>query len=224
MYRFLLKTFSTGTVDGKTQRNCENYENTQSRTVSIIWWGNQKQIVAPCNSGNDEYKWGGTKLEAPVVMDLRKWFKMFWNSFLDYIFLMNKTRGEGNYYAELQKKRPQNALSPWQRTGSHLRRCHGQIGRIRLQTAASSTIFSRFGPVRLLFVSKLEKVTRRAEIWVEWEIWVKVGLRHGDLLCRPPENVFFTFSGGVFHVFFEFEKLQHRWVKCIEPKGDCVEK
>ena len=42
-------------------------------------------------------------------------------------------------------------------TGSHLHCCHGQIGRIRLQTAASSTVFCRFGPVRLLFVSKLEK-------------------------------------------------------------------
>ena len=50
------------------------------------------------------------------------------------------------------------ALPPWQRTGSHLRRRHGQIGRIRLRTAASSTAFSRFSPVRLLFVSKLEKL------------------------------------------------------------------
>ena len=49
-----------------------------------------------------------------------------------------------------------SALSPWQRTGSHLRRRHGQISRIRLRTAAPSTAFSRFGPVRLLFDSKLE--------------------------------------------------------------------
>ena len=78
-------------------------------------------------------------------------------------------------------------LPPWQRTGSHLRRRHGQIGRIRLRTAAPSTVFSRFGPVRLLFVSKLEKVTRRAKIWVEWGGY----RRHGAILCRSPENVFF---------------------------------
>ena len=78
-------------------------------------------------------------------------------------------------------------LSPWQRTSSHLRRRHGEIGRIRLRTAAPSTVFSRFGPVRLLFVSKLKKVTRRAEIWVEWGGY----RRYGGLLCRPPENVFF---------------------------------
>ena len=80
-----------------------------------------------------------------------------------------------------------SSLPPWQRTGQHLRRRHGQIGRIRLRTAAPSTIFSRFGPVRLLFVSKLEKITRRAEIWVEWGGY----RRHEGLLCRPPENVFF---------------------------------
>ena len=62
-----------------------------------------------------------------------------------------------------------------------------QIGRIGLRAAAPSTVFSRFGPVRLLFVSKLEKVTRRAEISVE-----RGGHRcHGGLLCRPRENVLF---------------------------------
>ena len=80
-----------------------------------------------------------------------------------------------------------SALPPWQRTGSHLHRRHGQIGRIRLRAAAPSTVFSRFDPVRLLFVSKLEKVTRWAEIWDEWGAY----RRHGSLLCRPPENVFF---------------------------------
>ena len=78
-------------------------------------------------------------------------------------------------------------LPPWQRTSLYLRHRHGQIGRIRLRTAAPSTAFSIFGPVRRLFVSKLEKVTRRAEIWVEWGSY----RRHGGLLCRPPENVFF---------------------------------
>lgn len=35
------------------------------------------------------------------------------------------------------------------------------------QASAPFTLFSRFSPVRLLFVTKLEKVTRKAEIRVE---------------------------------------------------------
>ena len=41
--------------------------------------------------------------------------------------------------------------------------------------------------LRLHFVSKREKVTRRAEIWVDWGGY----RRHRGLLCRSPENVFF---------------------------------
>ena len=101
----------------------------------------------------------------------------------------------GRFDAELQKKPFHLAKkklfhhdnAPLSSTDNDLRRRHGQIGRIRLRTAASSTVISRFYPVRLLFVSKLKKVTRRAEIRVEWG-----GYRpHGGLLCRPPENVFF---------------------------------
>ena len=65
--------------------------------------------------------------------------------------------------------------------------------RIRLRTAVSSTVSSRFNPARLLFVSKLEKVTRRAEIWVEWGGY----RRHGGLLYRPPENESFRLVKGV---------------------------
>jgi len=48
-------------------------------------------------------------------------------------------------------------------------------------------MFSRFGPVWLLFVSKHEKVTRWIEIFVEWGS----RRRHRGLFCRPRENVFF---------------------------------
>jgi len=82
-----------------------------------------------------------------------------------------------NYWADLtancRKDRPHSAKKKMlfhhdnHGTGSHLRRRHRQISRIRLRTAASSTVFSRFDPMRLLSVSKLEKVTHWAEIRVE---------------------------------------------------------
>ena len=79
------------------------------------------------------------------------------------------------------------ALPPWQRINSNFRRRHCRISRIRLRISASSTVFSKFGLLRLLFVSKLEKITHRAAIRVELGGY----RRHGGLLCRPPENVFF---------------------------------
>ena len=84
-----------------------------------------------------------------------------------------------------------------------------QIGRIGLRAAAPSTVFSRFGPVRLLFVSKLEKVTRRAEISNE-EVIAATEAYFADL-----EKTYFLDG---------LKKLEHRWVKCIELKEDYVEK
>lgn len=93
---------------------------------------------------------------------------VFWDSqgiiYMDY--LEKGKRITGLYYAELlgrldaelKKKmapfgKKKSALPSWQRTGSHLRRRHGQIGRITLRTAAPFTLFTRFGPLQLLFVS-----------------------------------------------------------------------
>ena len=99
----------------------------------------------------------------------------------------------GRFDIELQNNAKKNALPPWQCTGSQLCRHHDQIGRTRLWTVASSTVFFRFGPVRLLFVSQREKVTRQPEIWVE-----RGGnRRHGGPFCRPPENVFFELVNEV---------------------------
>ena len=56
---------------------------------------------------------------------------------------------------------------------------------IMLRTAASSTVFFRFGLVRPPFVSWLEKVTRWVEICVEWGGY----RRHEGLLWGPAENV-----------------------------------
>jgi len=80
-----------------------------------------------------------------------------------------------NYWADLtlncrknyhiwRRKKSSSTMTTHQLTP---RRHHGHIGRIRLWTAAPSTLFIRFGPVQLIFISKLEKVTRRAEIWVK---------------------------------------------------------
>lgn len=51
--------------------------------------------------------------------------------------------------------------------GSHLRHRHGHIGRTKQQAAAPSAEQFGLGPERLLFVSKLVKKTREAEILVE---------------------------------------------------------
>lgn len=51
-------------------------------------------------------------------------------------------------------------------------------------------VFSSFGSTWQLFVSKLKKFTRRAEIWFEWE----GPLYHRALLCRLPENIVFFFT------------------------------
>ena len=128
---------------------------------------------------------------------------VFWDSqdviYIDYLEKGKTVTGLcyaellGRFDAELQKKRPHLAKKKMlfhrnnHATGSHLRCRHGQIGRIRLQSAASSTVFSRFGRVRLPFVYNLEKVTRRAKIWFKWGGY----RRNGGLLCTPPENVFF---------------------------------
>jgi len=65
-----------------------------------------------------------------------------------------------------------NGVPFYSTTGTSFRRTAGGgseiskifVDRIGLRTATPSTIFSRFGAVLLLFVSKLEKVTRWTEI------------------------------------------------------------
>ena len=101
-------------------------------------------------------------------------------------------------------------LPPWQRTGSHLRRRHGQIGRIRLQTAAPSTVFSRFGPLRLFLFPNLKKSLAGHKFESNEEFIAATEAYFAELQKT-------YFSDGL-------KKLEHRWVKCIELKGDYVEK
>ena len=54
--------------------------------------------------------------------------------------------------------RKKSALSPWQCISSLIRNCHSKTGRLALRTAASSTLFSRFDPMRFLFVLKYEQM------------------------------------------------------------------
>jgi Transposase (partial DDE domain) len=103
---------------------------------------------------------------------------VFWDSqdviYFDYLEKGKRITGLycakllGRFDAELLKKRPHLAkkkvLFIMKMHGLHLLSCQGQIGRIGQKTATPSTVFSRFGPVRLLFVSKLEKFIRQAEI------------------------------------------------------------
>lgn len=90
-----------------------------------------------------------------------------------------------------------SAFPPWQRIGSHLRCRHGQIGRISLPTSPPSTVFSRFGPVRFLCLSKFEKslfgpkLGSNEEVMTNTEDLQKFYKKHGGP-CRPPEKLFFS--------------------------------
>lgn len=120
----------------------------------------------------------------------------------------------GWFDAELQRKRlhlskkcfPPLALDKWERhrtTGSRLLRHQDGIGWIwlRTTTAPSTTVFARFGPVRLLFVSKLEKVTGEPE----------------NLVIDATEAYFADLEETYF--WDGLKNLKHLWIECIELKG-----
>lgn len=90
-----------------------------------------------------------------------------------------------------------SALSPWQRIDSHLRRRHGQTSRIRLRTAAWSTVLAKFGPVWRKFKSNVEVIAAKEDYFADLE------------------KTYFS---------DELKKLEYRWVTCIELKGEYVEK
>ena len=97
-----------------------------------------------------------------------------------------------------------SALPPRQRTGSHHRRRHGQIGRIALRTAAPSTVF---GPVRLflfLFFRNLKKSIAGQKFEPNEKVIASTEAYFADL-----EKTYF--SDGL-------TNLEHRWVKCNELK------
>ena len=103
-----------------------------------------------------------------------------------------------------------SALPPWQHTGSHLRRRHGQIGQIALRTAAPSTVFFKFGPVRLFLFPNLKKSLAGQKFESSEEVIAATETYFADLKKT-------YFSDGL-------KKFEHCWVKCIKLKGDCVEK
>ena len=68
-----------------------------------------------------------------------------------------------------------------------IRNYHSKTGQITLRIAVSSTVFSRFGPMRFLFVPKHEKIA-----W--WKaIHVKLGShrRNRGLFCGVRQTIFF---------------------------------
>ena len=94
-----------------------------------------------------------------------------------------------------------SALSPWQRS-SPICNCHSKTDRITLRIAASSIVFSRFGPMLFIFVTKHEKMAG-------WKaIHVKRGShrRNRGLFCEVRQTIFFG------------------WTTCIKLKRDYIEK
>ncbi|XP_029176368.1 epidermal retinol dehydrogenase 2-like [Nylanderia fulva] len=79
------------------------------------------------------------------------------------------------------------------------RRRHGQIGRIALQTAAPSTVFSRFGPVRLFLFPNLKKSLAGQKFESNEEVIAATEAYFADL-----EKTYFL---------DELKKLEHCWVK-----------
>ena len=91
-----------------------------------------------------------------------------------------------------------------------IRNCHSKTGRITLRIAASSTLFSRFGPMLFLFVPKHENM-----VW--WKaIHIKRGShrRNRGLFCGVRQPYFLD----------GLKKLEYRRNKCIELKGKNIKK
>ena len=103
--------------------------------------------------------------------------------------------------------RRKSALPPWQHTGWHLRHRYGQISQISLRTAAPSTVF---GPVRLFLFPNLKKPLAGQKFESSEEVIAATEAYLADL-----EKTYF--SDGL-------KKLEHHCVKCIQLKGDYVEK
>ena len=137
---------------------------------------------------------------------------VFWGSqgiiFTDY--LEKRRTITGQYYAVLLGRfEAESMKKTWQRTSLLIRNCHIKAGRITLRIAASSTLFTRVGPMRLLFVKKKKKMAWWKAIHVKrWSHHRNRGLFYG-----VRQTIFFAW----------LEKLEYRWTKCIELKGLCWE-
>jgi len=89
----------------------------------------------------------------------------------------------GTEREETKKAASRCAVSPGQRTCSHIitsTDCHPKC---QFQTAPSPTIFTRLGPQWLLFVSKTEGIHERTEIRWRWGCYL-----HCKWLARGPRS------------------------------------
>jgi len=89
----------------------------------------------------------------------------------------------GTERKETRKVASRCAVSPGQRTCSHIittTDCHPKC---RFRTAPSPTVFTRLGPQWLLFVSKTEGIHERTEIRWRWGCYL-----HCKWLARGPRS------------------------------------
>jgi len=89
----------------------------------------------------------------------------------------------GTEREETQKVASRCAVSPWQRTCSHIITSTDSHPKCQFQTAPSPTVFTRFGPQWLLFVSKTEGIRERTEIRWRWGCYL-----HCKWLARGPRS------------------------------------
>ena len=107
-------------------------------------------------------------------------------------------------------EKEKDPLPSIQCTGSHLRSFDGQNYGIKILIITTLTIFTGFGPQWLFFISKLEEMARRTTVHVE-----RGGHRPNRCLFWGPSEI--LLFGGL-------KKTEKRLEKCIELKGNYVEK
>ena len=101
----------------------------------------------------------------------------------------------------------ESILSSRKCTGLHVPGTDGQIQQIPLRIASPSSIFARFSPLRLFPVFKPE------ETWFGGKKFIR------EQLITETEAYF---EGLDKSHYSNLKKLENRWIKCIELKGDDV--
>ena len=134
--------------------------------------------------------------------------------FTDYLEKVRTITGP--YYADLLSRFESELIENvpiWrrkQRTSSLIRNCHSKTGRIMLRIAASSSLFSRFGHMQFLLLPNMKK-------WLGGKRFTT-----NEQVIDATEAYFAEFDKS--YILDGLKKLEYRCTKCIELKGDYIEK
>jgi len=130
----------------------------------------------------------------------------------------------GTERKETRKVASRCAVSPGQRTCSHINTSTDYHPKCRFRTAPLPTVFTRLGPQWLLFVSKTEGIHERMEIRWRWGCylhckWLARGPRSGILLQWNP-----GFEETLDQVHFCWKRLcwKVKKITCAYSVVNCV--